>query len=55
LRTKNLFLVAQPGGYHFILACQGCFKCTQLHIHTSCPSTSQLLFWNNFWKLSGRS
>jgi len=44
LSTKNLFLTAQPGGYHFILVCQGFLKCTQLHIHTSCPSTSQLLF-----------
>jgi len=35
LITKNLFLVAQPGGYHFIAACQGCFNCTQLQIHTS--------------------
>jgi len=30
LSTKNLFLVAQPGGYHFIAACQGCFNCTKL-------------------------
>jgi len=40
LRTKHLFLVASPGGYHFIAACQGFFKCTQLHIHTSFPLTS---------------
>jgi len=30
LSTKNLFLVAQPGGYHFIAACQGCFNSTKL-------------------------
>jgi len=36
LSTKNTFLTAEPNGYRFILACQECFKCTQLHIHTSC-------------------
>jgi len=46
LSTKNVLLTAQPGGYKLILACQGCFNCIQLHIHTSCPSTSQQLFWN---------
>jgi len=51
LSTKNLFLTAQPSGYHFILACQGCFECTKLHIHTSYPSTSQLLFWNVFLEI----
>jgi len=51
LSTKNLFLTAQSGGYHFILVCQECFKCTQLHIHTSCPSTSQMLFWNIFFEI----
>jgi len=30
-------------------SCQRCFKSTQLHIHTSCPLTSQLLFWNVFF------
>jgi len=30
------------------------FKCAQLHIHTSCPSTSQVLFETIFWKLSER-
>jgi len=30
LSTKNLFLVAQPGGCHFIAAFQGCFNCTKL-------------------------
>ena len=54
LRAKNLFLVAQPGGFHFILVCQGCFNCAHLKIHTSCPSTSQLLFWNIFWKFFER-
>jgi len=24
----------------------------QVRIHTSCPSTSQVLFWNVFWKFS---
>jgi len=38
--------VTFTSGNHFILACHGRFKCTQLHIHTSCPSRSQLLFWN---------
>jgi len=28
LFTKNLVLTAKPDGYHFTLACQGCFKCT---------------------------
>jgi len=51
LSTKNVFLTTQPGDYHFILACQGCFKCTQLHIHTSRPSTNQLLFWNVFLEI----
>jgi len=35
-------------GYHFIAARQGCFNYPQLQIHTSCPSTSQMLFWNVF-------
>jgi len=51
LCTKNLFLTASPGGQHFILTCQGLFKCAQLHIHTSCPSTSQLLFWSVFLEI----
>ena len=32
-------------------ACQGCFNCTQLQIHTSCPSTNQLLFWKFFLEI----
>jgi len=32
---------------HYGLSALGEMKyCTQLQIHTSCPSTSQLLFWN---------
>jgi len=27
------------------------FNCTQLQMHTSCPSTSQLLFWNAFLEI----
>jgi len=54
LITKNVFFVAQPGGNYFISACQGCFNCTQLHIHTSCPSTSLLLFWNVVWNFFER-
>jgi len=38
--------IPRTGGYHFIAACQGCFNCNQLQIHTSWPTTSQLLFWN---------
>ena len=44
LSTKNFVITAQPGGYHFFLVRQGCFECTQIHIHTYFPSTSQLLF-----------
>jgi len=51
LRTKNLFLVALPDGYHFIAVCQGCFNSTQLHIQTSCPSTNQLFLWNVFLEI----
>jgi len=40
-----------PGGYYFILACQGSFKCTHLHIHSSCPSTSRLLFWKYYMEI----
>ena len=49
-----LHLHSSEGGYHFFAACQGCFNCTQLPIHTACPSTSQLLFWNFFWKFFER-
>jgi len=51
LCAKNLFLVASPGGYYFIAAFQGCFNCTQLQIHASCQSSSQLLFWNVFLEI----
>jgi len=34
-----------------ILACQGCFKRTQLRIYTSSPFTSQLMFWNVFLEI----
>jgi len=43
------------GWLSLILACQGCCKCTELHIHTSCPLTSRLLFWNVFRKLWANS
>jgi len=49
LSTKILFLVGQPGGYHFIEVCQGCFNCIQLQIRTSCPSASQLFFFEILW------
>jgi len=50
---KTFFSQRNQVAYHFIAACQGCFNCTQLQIHT--PSTSQLLFWNVFfWKFFER-
>jgi len=54
-RTKNLFLTAEPGGYHFILACQGCFKCTKLHIRTSVHRQDNCCSETFFSKFSERT